>query len=577
MTHSLWTTLQSALAQTLVAAAWQGLLLGAVAACVLSALRHARAATRHTVGMLLLVAMLVVPMWHLAGMLAASTDPVSEAASAAPLAANAQAPHPLAWWPLPGPATVAWRAPGWLAWVWCVGVLVMAGRLAGGWWWLQSLERQALPSTLLPVWQRRVDHLRHALGIARPVVLRLWSAPASPFTARAWRPVIWLPIALLTRLTPEQIDALIAHELAHIRRLDWLWNGLQCAVETLLFFHPAVWWLSRQVRIERECACDQLAASACGDTVVVAEALASLGRLAASPPTTLAQAARPAHPGQLLQRVTLLLAAAPQPRPRWGMAAGLVALACAGAAWASQVVAVVEAPAAAPTSADPSADPSAPAQADAPASTDDADPWWTQVGESRRIRFRQSGRVHDLHVWVGPDGQRHETYRVDGRLTTITPPVRAWLDAQQRPPLVPATPDAPQSPATPDAPTSPDDAERWPPLPPVPPVPPTPTLPPLPPLPPEPPRISESAAYQAVSAAAQTHEALVRRLGSPIQLKGDCGPCRIDDRHASLNLTASGPRGQVGVHAEGRLIDGQWRITSMELRPSLAQQLGLTR
>ena len=63
------------------------------------------------------------------------------------------------------------------------------------------------------------------------------------------RPVVWLPLSLLARLPAEQVEALIAHELAHIARLDWLWNGVQCVIESLLFFHPAAWWLSRRIRL----------------------------------------------------------------------------------------------------------------------------------------------------------------------------------------------------------------------------------------------------------------------------------------------------------------------------------------
>ena len=84
----------------------------------------------------------------------------------------------------------------------------------------------------------------------------------------------------------EQVEALLAHELAHIRRLDWCWNTTQCVIESVLFHHPAMWWLSRRIREEREHACDDLAVAVCGDPVVLAEALAATAtprRDAASP------------------------------------------------------------------------------------------------------------------------------------------------------------------------------------------------------------------------------------------------------------------------------------------------------
>jgi TonB family protein len=92
----------------------------------------------------------------------------------------------------------------------------------------------------------------------------------------ALRPLILIPVSALANLSPQQLDALILHELAHIRRLDTIANILLIAVETLLFYHPAVWWVSRQVRTEREHACDDFAVSICGDARLYVEALTSL-------------------------------------------------------------------------------------------------------------------------------------------------------------------------------------------------------------------------------------------------------------------------------------------------------------
>ena len=90
-----------------------------------------------------------------------------------------------------------------------------------------------------------------------------------------------LPASALAGLSPQQLEAILAHELAHIRRHDYLVNLLQTLVETLLFYHPAVWWLSRRIRIERENCCDDLAVSLCGDPVAYAKALADLEELRA--------------------------------------------------------------------------------------------------------------------------------------------------------------------------------------------------------------------------------------------------------------------------------------------------------
>ena len=99
-------------------------------------------------------------------------------------------------------------------------------------------------------------------------------------TVIGWiKPVILLPASALSGLKPHQLEAILAHELAHIRRHDYLVNLLQTLVETLLFYHPAVWWLSRRIRAERENCCDDLAVSLCGDPYTYAQALADLEEL----------------------------------------------------------------------------------------------------------------------------------------------------------------------------------------------------------------------------------------------------------------------------------------------------------
>ena len=96
--------------------------------------------------------------------------------------------------------------------------------------------------------------------------------------------MVLLPSATLLGLTPEQLEAVIAHELAHIKRYDYLVNMLQMLVETLLFYHPAVWWLSARIRHERELCCDDLAVDSCGDALCYARALTRLERLRISAP-----------------------------------------------------------------------------------------------------------------------------------------------------------------------------------------------------------------------------------------------------------------------------------------------------
>ncbi|MBW8846429.1 MAG: M56 family metallopeptidase [Burkholderiales bacterium] len=322
-------SLASALAQALLHSIWQLALIGGLASLGFNALSGAPAKARHTLGMACLLAMLLAPV---ATFVLCWQPPAPGAATHVDWQGASGAE--------PGAAVTAAPVPPWRDWLlvalsqaWLIGVAAMTLRQFGGWRLLRRIEAQ--PFVQLPgPWRARVDALTAALGIGRRVSVRLAQHVVSPFTTHALRPVIWLPLALLTRLPADQIEALLAHELAHIRRLDWCWNALQCAAEGLLFHHPAMWWLSRRIREEREHACDDLAVSACGDAVALAEALAGLQRSAPrheSPVLVLA-----AEGGGLLKRVEHLLAGRRRPA-NWRATALLAFAACCAALVALQV------------------------------------------------------------------------------------------------------------------------------------------------------------------------------------------------------------------------------------------------
>ena len=225
--------LPAMLAMTLLHSLWQDALIGLLAAACLALLDRRSAALRHSIGMILLTAMAIVPLVTFLAMIGGQPD--TGAGLPVP---GAGAPVLIAMRALPGAPGVV--APGWLGWLWAAGVALMLVRLAGGWSMLGRLDRA--PSDPLPhAWHLRAEALRHRLGIRRAVAIRLLRGAGLPCSARALRPVIWLPVSILTCLTTDQIEALIAHELAHIRRLDWVWNGVQCAIEALFFYHPAMW------------------------------------------------------------------------------------------------------------------------------------------------------------------------------------------------------------------------------------------------------------------------------------------------------------------------------------------------
>jgi bla regulator protein BlaR1 len=114
-------------------------------------------------------------------------------------------------------------------------------------------------------WQARLGRLRQRLRVSRPVALMESCLAEAPVVIGFFRPVILLPIGLLTGLGAQQVEAILIHELAHVRRCDYLVSLLQKFVEGLLFYHPAVWWVSGVIRAERENCCDDVVVAVLGD------------------------------------------------------------------------------------------------------------------------------------------------------------------------------------------------------------------------------------------------------------------------------------------------------------------------
>jgi len=195
--------------------------------------------------------------------------------------------------------------------LWFAGVGVLLLRLVGGWWRIHRLHRAARASAPSK-WGDAAARIAATLGLSSRVHVVDSPLVDTP-TVIGWvKPAILLPVAAFAGLSPSQVEAILAHELAHIRRHDFLVNLLQTFAETVLFYHPAVWWLSARIRAEREHCCDEVALSVCGDAVGYAEALVALAscQLDRSP---LAVAATG---GTLTARVRRLLGAPADDRPR---------------------------------------------------------------------------------------------------------------------------------------------------------------------------------------------------------------------------------------------------------------------
>jgi len=179
------------------------------------------------------------------------------------------APHTLQLPALPLPVLRA------LVGVWMLGVLVLALRSLGGWWLIQRLRATAIVEAP-PAVRASFRRIAGALGLNRPVLLRVSSAITGPVTVGALRALVLLPLSAATSLSPEQLEVVLAHELAHVRRADFFWNLVQTFAETLYFFHPAVWWIGTRIRQERELCCDDMALAIFPDPVVYASALYQL-------------------------------------------------------------------------------------------------------------------------------------------------------------------------------------------------------------------------------------------------------------------------------------------------------------
>jgi beta-lactamase regulating signal transducer with metallopeptidase domain len=207
--------------------------------------------------------------------------------------------------------------------LWLVGVTILSIRLVVSWSRIKKLARTASPAS--ETWGRTLDRLAGVLALRRGVAI-LESAAVEVPTVIGWlKPLILLPMSTISALKPEEIEMLLAHELAHIRRHDFFVNLMQTAVETLMFYHPAVWWMSHRIRIEREHCCDDMAIETCGSALRYARALTHLEELRARQ----SELALAANGGSLITRIRRLVTStddAVSDTSRWGAAAAVLAV-----------------------------------------------------------------------------------------------------------------------------------------------------------------------------------------------------------------------------------------------------------
>jgi beta-lactamase regulating signal transducer with metallopeptidase domain len=297
------TALIPALGAVLVKFLWQGAVIGLLAWLALVLLRNARPQARYAVACLALLTCVLVPLWqfiHALGVSAPMMTAQALASDATIGSVAGQAYTAPSFSSLTSLPVLPDGAMPWIVACWAAGASALALRMASGICWVRRLRTRTLIDN---GWQQRLDLLARRIGIHRAVALRIIAEGDSPLSIGWWKPMVLIPSALALRMPTHLLEALLAHELAHVRRHDYLVNLLQGAVEILLFYHPVTWWLSNRIRVEREQVADDIAATALGEPRRLALALAQLDRYTSLMPTY----AQAANGGHLLSRIQQLI------------------------------------------------------------------------------------------------------------------------------------------------------------------------------------------------------------------------------------------------------------------------------
>ena len=285
---------------------WQGTALAALAAGAMALSR--RPSARYLIGVTALVLMLLAP---LATFLNYQQERADGAQSLNSLPAPAQlfamakhespVDHSARRWVQPASISASLNALPWLVEAWLLGVALFSLRSAGGFILVERERRRRSTVVSAHVLEICYD-LQNRLGIHRAIAYCECAWLQAPAVIGWFRPVVFLPVTALTGLSEEQLQAVIAHELAHIQRLDPFVNVFQVGVETLLFYHPAVWWLNKRIRDEREHCCDETAVAICGNPVEYARALTLMEEWRSAPVFAMA-----ANRGPLTERIVRVL------------------------------------------------------------------------------------------------------------------------------------------------------------------------------------------------------------------------------------------------------------------------------
>jgi len=191
--------------------------------------------------------------------------------------------------------------------IWVLGVALFSLRLGGGFLQLQKYRTEAA-GEVESDWQDSFERLCHCVGVVQTVKILRSALVQTPIAIGIFKPVIIVPASLFLQISPRELETIIAHELVHIRRYDPLVNIAQCVIEALFFYHPAVWWISAQVRREREFAADADVLEIFEDShVTYARALANLEEIRLRTDQQMPRYATAANGGNFMQRIQRIL------------------------------------------------------------------------------------------------------------------------------------------------------------------------------------------------------------------------------------------------------------------------------
>src|SRR5437899_2181947 len=309
---------------TLLHFLWQGA--GLAALFVVAAAVCRSASGRYALAVSALVLMMASPVVTFIWLRAQANTAVRTGAEGASTWAETSTQHATALSgsraPVAGSRTEQATGMLWLVEAWFLGVLLLSLRTAGGLILIERMRRREIKQVGAELYAKCLA-LQRRMGLDRVIRYCECHRLDVPAVLGWFRPVVLLPVRALTGLTEAQIEAVIAHELAHIRRLDCFGNLFQIGTATLLFYHPAVWWVSQRIRAERENCCDDEAIAVCGDAVNYARALTLMEEWRATPSLMMA-----ANRSPLSQRIARLLGLdGPAGRLRVaGLAAGVACL-----------------------------------------------------------------------------------------------------------------------------------------------------------------------------------------------------------------------------------------------------------